>query len=125
MQHTFLGRAKSVAGAGLIGLGVFILHKNLDQAATQLNQLVSSPKEMLGVLPMVILAVLRVLQAYTSNHQQFLQGVLQHLWLTFWPLVLVSAGTTLSRDAHPGDPSVPAKKDRRIVDLTARRSTLK
>jgi hypothetical protein len=124
MQHTFLGRAKSIAGAALIGLGIFILHKNLDQAATQLNQLVSSPKEMLGVVPMVILAALRVLQAYTSNHQQFLDGLLQHLWLTFWPLVLVSAGTALSRDAHPGDPSVPEKKDREIVDLTVRRSTL-
>ena len=125
MQHTCLGRAKSITGTALIGLGIFILHKNLDQAAAQLNQLVSSPKEMLGVVPVVILAALRVLQAYTSNHQQFLDSLLQHLWLTFWPLVLVSAGTALSREVHPGGPSVREKKDCGIVDLTVRRSTLK
>jgi hypothetical protein len=125
MQHKFLGRAKSIAGAALIGLGILILHKNFDQAATQLNQLVSSPKEMLSVAPTAILATLRVLQAYTANHQQFLEGLLQHLWLTFWPLVLVSAGTALSRDTHRGDPSVPTKKDREIVDFNIRRSTLK
>jgi hypothetical protein len=125
MQHKFLGRAKSIAGAALIGLGIFILHKNLDQAVTQLNQLISSPREMLGVVPMIILAALRVLQAYTSNHQHFLGSLLQHLWLTFWPLVLVSAGTALSQDADPGDPDALTKKDRQIVDLTARRSTLK
>jgi hypothetical protein len=125
MQHTFSGRAKSVAGAALIGLGIFILHKNLDQATTQLNHLVSSPKEMLGILPTLLLAALRVLQAYSSNHQEFLESLLQHLWLTFWPLVLVSAGTALSGDAHPGGPGTPTKKDREIVDFNIRRSTLK
>jgi hypothetical protein len=124
MQPTFLGRAKSIAGAALIGLGVFVLYRNLDQATTQLRYLLGTSRGTLGVLPTVILAALRVLQAYASNHQQFLESLLQHLWLTFWPLVLVSAGTALSQDANPGDPAL-AKKDRQIVDLTVRRSTLK
>jgi hypothetical protein len=125
MQSTFLRQAKSIAGAALIGLGIFILHRNLDQAAIQLNHLFSAPKDVLGMAPTVIVAALRVLQAYASNHQQFMGSLLQHLWLTFWPLALVSAGTALSQDAPSGKPNTPAKKDSQIVDLTVRRSTLK
>jgi hypothetical protein len=125
MQHTFLGRAKSITGAALIGLGIFILYKNLDQAVIQLNHLFSTPREMLGVLPTVILAALRVLQAYASDHQRFVQGLFQHLLVTLWPLLLVIAGTALSREAFPGDRGVITKKDCAIVDLTVRRSTLK
>ena len=125
MQYTFSKRAKSIAGAALIGLGIFLLHENLEQAVTQLNELASSPRQMLGAVPAVILAALQVLQAYTSNHQQFLGSLLQHLWLTFWPLVLVSAGTALSQDADSVDPDAPSKKDREIVDSSVRRSTLK
>jgi hypothetical protein len=44
---------------------------------------------------------------------------------TFWPLLLVIAGTVLSRDAFPGDAATITKKDCGIVDLTVRRSTLK
>lgn len=125
MQHTFIGRAKSIAGAALIGLGVFVLYENLDRAASQLSYLFSPSGKTLGVLPTVILAALRVLQAYASDHQRFVQGLFQHALATFWPLLLVIAGTVLSRDAFPGDADTPAKKDRGIVDLTIRRSTLK
>jgi hypothetical protein len=125
MQHTFLGRTKSIAGAALIGLGTFILYKNLDQAATQLSHLLSTPREMLGILPTVILAALRVLQAYASNHQRFVEGLFRHALVTLWPLLLVIAGTVLSRDAFPGNAGAITKKDCGIVDLTVRRSTLK
>jgi hypothetical protein len=124
MQHTFLGRTKSIAGAALIGLGIFILYKNLDQAAIQLNHLFGTPREMLGVLPTAVLAALRVLQAYASDHRRFVQGLFQHVFATFWPLLLVIAGTVLSQDAFPGDADAVTKKDRGIVDLITRRSTL-
>lgn len=71
MQHTFIGRAKSIAGAALIGLGVFVLYENLDRAASQLSCLSGPSGKTLGMLPTVILAVLRVLQAYASDHQRF------------------------------------------------------
>ncbi len=125
MRHTFSGRAKPIAGAALIGLGIFVLYENLDQAATQLGHLFGTPRETLGVLPTVILAALRVLQAYASDHQRFVQGLIEHALVTFWPLLLVVAGTVLSRDAFPGTADATTKKDREIVDLTARRSTLK
>ncbi len=75
MQHTFLGRAKSIAGAVFIGLGVFVLYENLDRAASQLSYLFSPSGKTLGILPTVILAALRVLQAYASDHQRFVQGL--------------------------------------------------
>ena len=57
MQQTFFGRAKSLAGAALVGLGIFIFHGNLDRAATEWSHLLSTtPGEALGVLPTVILA---------------------------------------------------------------------
>jgi hypothetical protein len=125
MQHTLLRRTKSIAGVALMGLGSVILDRNLDQATTQMNHLIGSPREMLGILPTVILAALRVLQAYASDHQRFLESLLQHLWITFWPLVLVVAGTALSQYADPGDADATTKKDRGVVDLTVRRSILK
>jgi hypothetical protein len=125
MQHAFLGRAKSIAGAALTGLGIFILYKNLDQAGTQLSHLFGIPGKTLGVMPTAMLAALRVLQAYASDHQRFVRGLFQHLLVTLWPLLLVIAGTALSREAIPGDRGVITKKDCGIVDLTVRRSTLK
>lgn len=125
MQHTYLGRMKSIAGAVFIGLGVFVLYENLDQAVNQLSYLFSPSGKALGILPTVILAALRVLQAYATDHQRFVQGLFQHVLVTFWPLLLVIAGTVLSREAVPGDADTITKKDRGIVDLTIRRSTLK
>jgi|HubBroStandDraft_4_1064222.scaffolds.fasta_scaffold157235_2 hypothetical protein len=124
MQHTFLERTKAITGAALIGLGIVILYRNLDQAVNQLSHL-GTPKDLLGVLPAVVLTALQLLQAYASDHQRFLQDLFQHLLVTFWPLLLVVAGTALSQDAVPGKMNAAIKKDRGSVDLTAPRSTLK
>jgi len=121
MQHTFFGRAKSVASAAFIAVGVFVFCNNLSQAFSHLHDQLAAA----GILPTVILAALRVLQAYASSHQRFMQGLFQHAVTTLWPLLLVIAGTALSRDTFPGDVDASTKKDRGIVDLTARRSTLK
>jgi hypothetical protein len=120
MQQTFFARAKSLAGAALIGLGIFIFHGSLDRAATEWNHLLSStPGEALGVLPTVILAAPRVLQAYAADHQRFLQGFLRHIFVSCWPLLLVLVGMVLSRDTFADDVNVLPKKDCRLVDLTA------
>ena len=122
MQQTFFGRAKSVAGAALVGLGIFIFHGNLDRAATQWSHLLSAtPGEAPGVLATVILAAPRVLQAYAADHQRFLQGFLRHIFLSCWPLLLVIVGTVLSRDTFTEDVNAPPKKDWGLVDLTASR----
>jgi hypothetical protein len=126
MQQTFFGRAKSIAGAALVGLGILIFHENLDRAASQLSHLLGTiPGEALGVLPTVILAASRVLQAYAADHQRFLQGFLRHMLVSCWPLLLVIVGTVLSRDAFADNDNALPKKDCGLVDLTAGRSTLK
>jgi len=90
---------RSIAGSGLVGLGLHILSGNLDRIAEQAQQLLGgNAGEALGVLPSGVLAVSQAAQAYAVDHQGFLQGLLQILW-SFWPLLLVIAGTVLLRDA--------------------------
>jgi hypothetical protein len=126
MQPTFFERAKSIAGAALVGLGIYILYENLDRAATQLSQLLGTiPGGPLGVLPTVILAASRVLQVYAADHQRFLQGFLQHMLVSSWPLLLVMVGNVLSRDAFSDNVIALPKKDCGLVDRAAGRSTLK
>jgi len=121
MQQTF-GRTKSIAGTALIGLGIFVFYENLHQAATQLSHLLV-PREALGVLPTVILAASRVLQAYGADRSRSLQGCVLHMLASSWPLLLVIVGTLLSWDCFGDDVNAPPKKDCGLVDLTAGRST--
>ena len=125
MQQTFVGRAKSIAGTALIGLGIFILYENLHQAATQFSHLLGViPRDLLGVLPTVILAASRVLQACGADHPRSLQGCLLQMLASSWPLLLVIVGTVLSRDCSTDNFNPLPKKDSGLVDLTAGRSTL-
>ena len=120
MQQTFLGRAKSLAGAALVGLGIFILQGNLDRAATQWRHLLSTTHgEALGVLPTVILAAPRILQAYAADHQRFVRGFLRDIFVSYWPLLLVAVGTVLLRDTCMGDVNALPEKDCGLIDLTA------
>ena len=124
MQQTLVGRAKSIAGTALIGLGICVLYENLHQAATQLIHLLGViPGEALGVLPTIILAASRVLQAYGADYSRSLQGCLLHMLASSWPLLLVIVGTVLSRDCSTDDVHALPKKDCGLVDLTAGRST--
>jgi hypothetical protein len=77
------------------------------------------------VLPTIILAASRVLQAHAADHQRFLQGFLQHMLVSSWPLLLVMVGTVLSRDAFTDNVDPLPKKDCGLVDLTTGCSTLK
>jgi hypothetical protein len=119
MQRTFFGRAKSLAGASLVGLGIFILQGNLDRAATQWRHLLSTTHgEALGVSPTVILAAPRILQAYGADHRWFVQGFLREIFVSCWPLLLVVVGTVLLRDTFMGDVNALPKKDCGLIDLT-------
>lgn len=124
MQQTFIGRAKSIAGAALIGLGVFVFYENLYQAATQFRRLLDViPMEALGVLPTIIVVASAGWQAYGADHARSLQDSLLGMLESFWPLLLVIIGTVLSRDCSMDNVNALPKKDCGLVDLTARRST--
>jgi len=117
---------KSIAGAALVGFGMFILHENLAGAVAWLSHVRGANSfEALGVLPAFMLAVSQVVPAHAVNHQHLLQVSLRHLMVSSWPLLLVMAGTALSRDSFTGDAKLVQKKDRGLVDLPTRRSTLK
>ena len=97
-QQKFSDSLRSIAGSGLVGLGLHILSGNLDRIGEQVQHLLGGTAgEALGVLPSGVLAASQAAQAYAIDHQGFLQGLLQILW-SFWPLLLVIAGTVLLRD---------------------------
>ena len=99
-QHTRFQNLKLVAGAALIGFGVFIQSENLTQAAAQVSHLLgisADGTQTLGVLVAVGLAASHALQAYFFDRQEFLRSLYQ-ISLSFWPLLAVIAGTVLLRN---------------------------
>jgi hypothetical protein len=99
-KHTRFQNLKLIAGAALIGCGVFIQVENLTEAAAQVNHLLGISAEgtqTLGVWVAVGLAASHALQAYLFNHQDFLRSLYQ-ISLSFWPLLAVTAATVLLRD---------------------------
>jgi hypothetical protein len=126
LRRNFQG-TKSIAGAALVGFGMFILYEHLAGAvAWSSHVLDANSLDALGFLPAFMLAVSQVLPAHAANHQHLLQSfLLQHLLVSSWPLLLVMAGTVLSRDNFMDDAKAVQKKDRGVVDLTTGRSTLK
>jgi ascorbate-specific PTS system EIIC-type component UlaA len=101
-QHRLSESLKSIVGGALVGLGLHILFGNLDRVAEQLtHQLRTTAWETLGVLPSAVLAASQAVRAYGLDHQGFLQSLLwMGFWIliSFWPLVLVIAGTVLLRN---------------------------
>jgi hypothetical protein len=125
MQRTFLERAQSITGIALVALGIFIFHENLGQAANQLSHLLgTTPGEMPGALPSLILTAARVVHAYAAGHQRFLHALLHQVLASSWPLLLVAVGATLSRQTPTCAVEALPKRDCALVDLTAGRSTL-
>lgn len=112
MQQRFFECAKSIAGAALVGLGIFIF---LDRTASHHSQ--GAP----GVLPSLIPAAMRVLQAYAADHQRFLQVFVLHTVASSWPLLLVMVGTVLSRDCSTDNVNAVVNALRRgQVNLTSK-----
>jgi len=109
---TPIERIKAIAGAALIGLGILFCYDNLHQVATYLS------------LPAIVLAAFRFFQAYASDHHRFLQFAFRQMVVTFWPLLLIVAGTVLSQDCPVHDRNRISKPSR-SVDLSGPRSTSK
>ena len=110
-QHRLSEGLKSIVGGALVGLGLHILFGNLDRVAEQMKHMLgSAASETLGVLPSAVLAASQAVQAYGLDHQGFWQSLLWiGFWIliSFWPLVLVIAGTASSELRGVGRPCVP------------------
>jgi predicted permease len=79
----------------------------------------------LGVVPAVIFAISRTLEAYGANPRVFLEDFVKQLAISFCPLVLVMLGAILSRSGAPKEGLAWSKKDCERVDPPTSRSTLK
>jgi hypothetical protein len=99
-QNTRFQNLKLIAGAALIGFGVFIQSENLPEVAARVTRLLGISAEgtqTFGVLVAVGLAASHTLQAYLFDHREFLRS-LYRIPLLFWPLLAVVAGTVLLRN---------------------------
>ena len=100
-QRTSFRLARSIAGAIFAGTGGFILFQNLAGiVASWRDILAGNGSEGLGE---PLAAILVILQAYATNHQRFLQGILQQLLVASWPLLLVMVGAILSGESFTND----------------------
>jgi hypothetical protein len=98
VQQRALRRFKSIAGAAIFVLGMFILYENLAGAFTKISDVVAKGSKALGVLPAAALAVSQAVHASGFDHQRVFCGLFHQVLLSAWPLLLVVFGTVLSRD---------------------------
>lgn len=125
MRRTIMIHARSIVGVALLLLGTFLCYVHLSQAAAVWSHVfVSSPGGAPGGFPNVVLAVWRV---YPVDQKRLLLFFLRHLLILSWPLLLVVAGTALSREPFFVQDGTPLSEEKIFgsVDLTARRSTSK
>lgn len=95
-QHTVLRIFKSIAGAALFVLGMFILYENLSAAVSRASHILANGSAALGALPAAVLAVAQAMHAF--DHLKVLQCLFQQILISSWPLLLVISGTVLSKD---------------------------
>jgi hypothetical protein len=93
-QHEVFQNRKLIVGAALIGLGLFILLRNVAEAASLIRSLrmIGHDADSLGILTAAAMAVRRTLQAYLFDHAEFLRAVYQVL-VSFSALLLIGTGT--------------------------------
>ncbi|HWY57475.1 MAG TPA: hypothetical protein VNZ03_23620 [Terriglobales bacterium] len=99
-KQTALWNPKSIAGAVLALLGMFILYDNLSGAVARLSQVIGNSSRALGRFPAFVLALSQAAQSCTFCRQQFLQGLFHQLLVSSWPLLLVIFGALLSTESN-------------------------
>ena len=124
-QYAHFENLKSIVGTALIGLGLFVVYGNLADAAARLGRFAgvsADANQTLGELTAVGLAASQALQTYLFDRAGFLRGLCKIL-ISFWPLLLVIAGTVLTEMASRTMPKNIQNKIIGDVDLTGVRST--
>jgi hypothetical protein len=121
-----LRTSKALAGAALIGFGIFMLYQNLARVLTRLSHLAGANNfRALGLLFALILAVVHGLQVQAPHQQWVVQSFVQQIFGLSWPLLFVMVGRVLSQDSLMGKVYAKGEKDPELVDLTAGGSTSK
>lgn len=125
MRQRFLGPPQSIAGAALIGLGLFVVYGNLMDAAARLSRFAgisAGTTQTFGEVTAVGSAVLQVWQSYLFDRQELLRD-LWWILISFWPLSLVIAGAVLTGTAARTKSKNIQNKNSGPVDLTDVRAT--
>ena len=120
-----LHNLSTIAGLGLVGIGSFILRGNLADVASQGSRLVgvsAETSQTFGGLIAIGLAAAQVWRSYVFDRRELVLGVCRIL-MSFWPLLLVIAGTVLTEMAARTMPKNIQNKIIGDVDLTGVRST--
>jgi hypothetical protein len=87
---------KSMTGADLAAVGVFAFDYNLHGSAEEMCRFLGAACcDAPGAFPTMILAASRVMHAYASSHQRFVEIFIQHVLLSCWPLAPIAVGTVL------------------------------
>ena len=98
MAHRTSESLQSIAGGGLVGLGLHIWFGNLQGVASQLTHLLgASSGETLGLASSVIVAAAQAGRVFASDRQRFFVEAVRML-VSFWPLLLVIVGAGLLKD---------------------------
>ncbi|HEY7099147.1 MAG TPA: hypothetical protein VH437_20645 [Terriglobales bacterium] len=106
-QTVLLESSKSLAGAALVGLGMFVLYQNLAGMVGSVNHVLgANSSEALGILPAAILAASQIIELHARNHHSAVQEFFRQVSIQCWPLILVTVGMVLSRD------NIVMKKDK-------------
>jgi hypothetical protein len=124
-RYRLLRNLNSIAGAALIGLGLFVLCGNLTEVTARLSRLVgisADATQTFGELTAVVLAASQAFQSYLFDRAGFLRGLCGIL-ISFWPLLLVIAGIFLTGTTSRTESRNFPKKYTGDVDLTDVRST--
>jgi len=85
---------KSIVGTALVGLGFFILFRNLEGAneLARFLRITGEEVDSLGMLTAASIAIREALQAYLFNHTEFLRA-LNELLQSFSAFLLIIVGT--------------------------------
>jgi hypothetical protein len=97
-QQTPFQSCKSIAGAALAVLGMFVLYGDLTGACVRLKHVIANGSQALGTFPAFVLTLSQAVHTYSFSHQPFSQVLFQHLLISSWPLLLVIFGTVLSTE---------------------------
>jgi hypothetical protein len=99
MKQANIERGKSVAGILLVGLGILILRAELNQAVTYIQNLIGNASS--GTLAMALVdEAQKTFQANGTGFSRLLQPMVQQVFLSAWPLLLVRIGMELSTEVR-------------------------
>jgi|HubBroStandDraft_2_1064218.scaffolds.fasta_scaffold01702_2 hypothetical protein len=112
---------KSIAGALLAGLGMFILYAKLSGAVEHWHHILANGSAAMGGLPAAILVLVQTVHDYGFEHHRFVHNLFQQaLVSSLWPLFLVIFGTVLSKDTFVEDSQSDREHQSDAIDSSSR-----